>query len=254
MTTLTDHLRQPHFQPPHSSLTLASDEVHIWQVDLTHAEQHAALLNLLSNDEKARAKRFRFDQHRNRYIVARAALRKILALYLDYDPKQLQFHYAEHGKPLLIQKFHDQALQFNLSHSADLAVYAFTVQHPIGIDVEHIRTNLAIEKLAARFFSSNESKALQQLPETEKLLGFFYTWTRKEAFLKALGAGLSFPLNQFEISLDPQTHQAIQHIQDDSHPAASWFLQSFFAAPHYIAAIAMEKKIEKVQYWHLPLT
>jgi 4'-phosphopantetheinyl transferase len=170
-------------------------EVHLWTqaLDLTPQEVQR-FCELLSDDERMRAGRFPFDRHRDRFIVARGRLREILAGYLNTEPKHIVFRYGEKEKP------ETAGLKFNVSHSAGLAVYAITRDREIGVDVEEIRTAIAQEQIAERFFCSNEVCSIRTAPAEEQALAFFRCWTRKEAYIKALGVGLSIPLSSFDVS------------------------------------------------------
>jgi 4'-phosphopantetheinyl transferase len=189
---------------PPSNLTLPGGDVHIWSVSLEQpvARTHQ-LRQLLSNDKQDRAEHFHFERDRRRSIVVHGTLRTILGRYLDIESGRLQFHCGPHGKPYLMQELDHCVLQFNLAHSNEIAVYAFTCGRQVGIDVEYIRPIPDVEQIAVRFFSVGENAALCALPESLRLEAFFNCWTRKEAYIKAIGDGLSHPLNQFQVSLAP---------------------------------------------------
>lgn len=223
--------------PPH--LTLAEDEIHVWRACL---DQPTAclqqLLAKLSADERMRAERFYFEQDRKRFIVARGLLRTILSCYLGIEPSELEFCYGLRGKPALVNSG-GSTLRFNLSHSQGLALYAIAPTREIGIDLEHIRP-LPAAQIAERFFSAQENAILRTLPPDQQQQAFFSCWTRKEAFLKAIGDGLAFPLNQFDVSLSPDQPAQIHSIKGDSAAAANWFLQELKPAPGYVGALAVE--------------
>lgn len=197
------------WQSPPQSLTLPADEVHVWQANLRAGSQAAqamptkTLRALLSPDERTKADRFYFAKDRERFTVARGILRLILSDYLDQSPQSLQFHYSETGKPSLTRRSPDEQLCFNLSHSGQLALYAVAWNRPVGVDVEQMDADRDWAGVAARFFSPAEQLALNQLPPNLRLKGFFNAWTRKEAVLKATGQGLTIPLEQVEVSLNP---------------------------------------------------
>ncbi|HYN13257.1 MAG TPA: 4'-phosphopantetheinyl transferase superfamily protein [Burkholderiales bacterium] len=184
-----------------------------------------ALSTWLSDAERQRARRFRFDRDRRRFIVARARLRMLLAARCRTRPEAIEFVYRRNGKPALAPRFADTGWRFNLSHCDDAAVYAFSRGREIGIDVEAIRAVREADDIAARFFSRRENEAYLALAPRDKPLGFFNCWTRKEAFVKALGDGLSMPLDQFDVSLAP----------------AGWRLHSFSPLPGFIAAVASHR-------------
>ncbi len=172
------------------------DEVHIWRIDLAKPGNE----QLLSADERDRANRFRFAMHRNRYISGRATLRIILGRFAGTAPERLTFEYTQFGKPFLP----DSRIRFNLSHSEDLAVLAVTFDREIGVDVERIQQQKDLLDIAERFFAVPEREALRSLPVSDRAAGFYRCWTRKEAYIKARGDGLSLDLNSFVVSLLPQ--------------------------------------------------
>lgn len=202
------------------------------------ADVSAALWQLLSRDERQRAERFRYVEHRQRYIVARASLRRLLAERLRIAPWAVELVETSYGKPRLAPGHGSAGLEFNLSHSGVLAVYAFTSGRAVGVDVELIRQVPDADDLAERFFSSGEIAALRSLPLDRRSLAFLACWTRKEAFIKALGLGLSCPLDAFDVTIDPDAPARITRIEARIGRVAHWRLQAFTPLPSYIAAIA----------------
>lgn len=195
------------------------------------------LAQCLSDDEQLRARRFVFDRDRTRYIVARAHLRKFLALRLGVKPHAVEFDYGKHGKPALSRRFADSGLHFNVAHSADVAVYAFSQKGKIGVDVEVIREMKDADEIAARYFSQTENDAYRALDADQKALGFFSCWTRKEAFIKAIGDGLCYPLNCFDVSLTPGVPATILRVEDTRGDACGWSIESFSPVPGFIGAV-----------------
>ena len=190
-------------EAPAQHVILAADAVHVWRVDLRVAMECVQRLETtLSSAERGRAVRFRFPEHRERFTVSHGALRDILSRYLDIPASELVFEANAHGKPALALPEHAW-LQFNLTHSGDLALVAVTRDRPVGIDVEHKSPPDDPARLVAQFFSANENAAFSALPESQREAAFFAGWTRKEAYIKALGEGLSTPLDQFDVSLAP---------------------------------------------------
>ena len=165
------------------------------------AVQH--LWQLLAPDEQARAERFIFHKDRTHFVVARGLLRVLLGRYLQRHPQHLHFCYGPHGKPELAPDMGDDTLCFNVSHAHGLALYAVTRQRDLGVDVEHVRPGFAEEHIAERFFSPREVAVLRALPVALQSTAFFACWTRKEAFIKARGDGLSLPLDQFDVAFAP---------------------------------------------------
>ena len=220
------------------SLVLPQHEIHIWRASLSQNSAYLQqLVKTLSVDELDRANRFHFEADRKRFIIGRGILRSILSYYLDIEPHQLQFCYGSHGKPAL--KTCD-LLHFNLSHSQDLALYAFTYDRQIGIDLEYVRHIPGLEQIVAQFFSTRERTTFLALPSSQQPAAFFHGWTCKEAILKALGDGLALPLNQFDVSLLPDRPAQLFSINGDRAAAERWLLQSFIPAVNYVAAMAIE--------------
>lgn len=236
---------------PPQQLSVSRNEVHIWRVFLDRpAGSINQLAQTLSADEYARAERFYFERDKNRFIAARAALRAILGRYLNVAADKVQFCYGDRGKPALAQPLARSGLCFNLSHSQELAVCAVTRDREIGVDIEFIRPITEAEQIAKRYFSVRENASFQALPNSDKQAGFFYHWTRKEAYLKAEGEGLSANCDRFDASVATEEAK-MPEISDRS--ASRWLLQCFTPAPDYIATVAVEGKGWEVTYWQCPI-
>ncbi len=220
---------------------LGTRDVHVWRVSLDQPPATVERLRqILSLDEQARVDRFHFESDRQHFIVARGCLRTMLARYLQIAPNKIQFSYASHGKPeLAISNAQTQPLNFNLSHSGGFALYAFTRVGEIGVDLEHVRPELAGADIARRFFSSSEVARLTRLPANVRHEAFFNCWTRKEAFIKAKGKGLSLPLDQFDVTLAPSEPAALLRTRWDEHEASRWSLKAIDVGPGYVAAVAV---------------
>jgi 4'-phosphopantetheinyl transferase len=241
---------QPFWLPPPADLRLADDDVHLWRASLDQPEPGVRqLVGTLCDDERARAERYRFEQDRRRYIVAHGALRAILGRYLGLPPHQVQFSYGPHGKPYLSQGSSRSPLQFNLSDSHELALYAFTRGRRIGVDLEHVRPMPDADQIAARFFSPRENAAWQALPPDQRQGAFFRCWTRKEAYVKALGEGLAQPLDEFDVTLAPGEPARLLHVEGDPQAAARWTLTTLVPAPGYAAALAVEGIDWRLSLW-----
>jgi 4'-phosphopantetheinyl transferase len=197
------------------------------------------LLATLSADERERAGRYLFDKHRWRFIVGRAAQRLILAKYIAVSPADIEFTYSPLGKPALAECADAGNLKFNVSNSGDMAVIAITLGTELGVDVERIRDNIDYDGLAHRYFAAEERDKLRQLPEELRLAGFFDCWTRKEAFLKAIGKGLTYPLDRAIVSVGPSEPCRLLSLDGDTAAAAAWSLIPLVPAPGYVAAIAL---------------
>lgn len=230
--------------------TLADDEVHLWRVDLAAAASAEPQLSvLLSADEQARAARFHFQRDRQYYVVARSALRQVLAAYLTADPKELTFSYSAKSKPALSGTHADHGLAFNVSHSGDLALLAFTRHRQIGVDVERIRHDFDTAAIAARFFSAAEQEQLAALPIEQRHETFFRCWTRKEAYIKATGEGLSLPLSQFDVSIGAGSQNALLATRPDPEESKRWTLRDVAADAGYAAAVCVSGNDWKLIDW-----
>lgn len=190
---------------------------------------------ILSADERARGERFKFDAPRLRLVRCRRALRVILGEWLQVPPSSLNFEYGPHGKPDLLAQ--DRAPAFNVSHSHDWAVIAVTNHGDIGIDVERSDPRTSWRGLAQRFFAASEVEAIFALPDDQQLRAFYQIWTGKEAFIKAIGRGLSFPLGKFCVEAHPDRSRALLSIDDPDHDATVWQMAAVDPAPDYVATV-----------------
>lgn len=227
-----------------SNFFLSSQTIDLWRVLLTDlSSQEERFLALLSPDEVQRANRFRFPQHRTRFILARGILREILSLYTGTQPKEIVFEYGPRGKPYLKDNHFD--LQFNVSHSDDVAVYAITQHAEVGVDIQKVEEGHH-ESVAKRFFSEEENKQLQQLPEHERAQGFCQLWASKEALIKAVGEGLYVPLGDFSVAL----HEKSQWITlTHEQRTQKFYLENVTTFPGYKAAFAISQTIQERKYW-----
>jgi 4'-phosphopantetheinyl transferase len=226
-----------------------SRAVPLWIVRLEAGEDSfARSLAVLSPEETARAERFHFDRHRRAFILGRAGLRFLLASYLDLDAAAIHFEYGPQGKPVLAPMLKGAcSLRFNASHSGDLAAYAFTSGCEIGIDVERYRELPDLENIARRFFSPEEAAELLKLSLAERTPGFFNCWTRKEAYIKAMGGGLSIPLDSFRVTLVPGAAARMVSLDGSNDAARHWSLYDFTPAPDYAGAIAYPDDPRSIQ-------
>lgn len=223
-----------------TALRLAEDEVQVWQADLDAlAPSDEYCFRLLAPDERSRAQRFRFPIHRNRFAAARGLLRALLGSYLGITPGEVLFRYSDKDKPRLDDSFSQSRLQFNISHSENMALLGFVLGRDIGVDVERIRLNFDVQEIAQRFFSPVERDALAALPTAQKHQAFFNCWTRKEAFVKAVGEGLSLPLDQFDVSLVPGKPAELLATRPNAGEKARWFLTAVDAGPGCAAAVVV---------------
>lgn len=225
-----------------SKLTLDGHQVHIWQTHLDlPAQQVEEFVEILSTDEKARADRFYFPQHRQRFIVGRAKLRLLLSRYLDIEPNRVQFEYSARGKPLLAESFGNR-LKFNLSHSQEIALYGFTLDRYIGVDLEYLNSKTDVEDIAKRFFSAREYAQIIALSPQLRREAFFRGWTVKEAYLKATGDGLAGSLDTVEVCLNPAKVPSLLAIKGDSQIVAAWSIYHFAPMPNYLATVVVEDR------------
>jgi 4'-phosphopantetheinyl transferase len=219
-------------------IDLGADEVHVWRASLNQdAETIANLAALLSEDEGQRAVRYHRSVDRDRFIAGRGILRKIISAYLAISPGALRFTYNEHGKPTVLDDQNDRALNFNLSHSGELALYAVTRGRDVGIDIEYVREDFATLEIAEHFFSKDEVAALKSLPAGQRAAGFFNCWSRKEAFIKAKGLGVSYPLDRFTVSLAPGDTPSLLKVDDDEREATRWRMYDLRPGVGYAAAL-----------------
>jgi len=229
---------------------LPDDEVHVWRTTLDMAESDLAKLRrILSPGERARVDRFHFEADRRRSVIGRGYLRLLLGEILGSPANELKLEYDEFGKPSLTAG-QGLPLQFNVSHSGDVILIAITVGRAVGIDVERIRTDLDLDGIAARFFSANENKVLASLAGPARYQAFFACWTRKEAYLKARGIGLSLPLDQFDVSFLPNEEPRLLATRHDPAEAGQWRLQALEVSGGYAAALAIPSSIWKLKCWN----
>jgi 4'-phosphopantetheinyl transferase len=231
-------------------LLLSDDEIHVWRARLEQPPSKIGdLLKTLAADERERAEKFRFQRDREHFIIARGALRAILGRYLGQRPEQLRFSYSPYGKPALAGPVQTAGLHFNVSHAGGLALYAFTRAKEIGLDIERLRDDFDCGQIAQHYFSRSEVSAFGALPAEMRNLAFFNCWTRKEAYIKAIGEGLSHPLDQFDVSLAPGEPAALLSAGNDPQEAARWSLRELAPGHGYVAALAVKGKDWRLSCW-----
>ena len=235
---------------PPKTLVLPNNAVHVWRASL-HVSSSClrAFEDTLAADERARAKRFYFQKHREHFIAGRGLLRDILSRYLDKAPDQLRFCYNSYGKPALTEEIGVDGLCFNLSHSHGMGLYGLTRGREVGVDIEYFRPDVETEKLAERFFSPREAAVLRTLPEQLRQEGFFNCWTRKEAYIKAQGKGMSIPLSSFDVSLTPGEPAVLLCPQTHPEGTSRWSLRALNPAPGYAAALAVKGHDWELKCW-----
>lgn len=227
---------------------IPSGEVHLWSAPLTAApEELLALSNVLSTEETARANRFRFQEHRDAFVIARGMLRFLIAHYAGGDPQDVQFNYAPYGKPSIAGEL---SLSFNLSHSGSLALYAFARERELGVDIEQFRPMSDLEQVAKHFFSKGEVDDLFSLDEDGRSAAFFRCWTRKEAFVKAIGDGLSMPLDSFRVSLKADEPATLLDAPPEHR--GKWSLRDVTPSEGYAAALVFAGQIDRLAFTRIP--
>lgn len=257
------------------SPNLRDNQVHVWSASLDVSPAHlSALHRILSEEEREKEKRLRFQWDKDRYVVSEAVLRAILGRYLGAPPASLRFVRNPHGKPTLAPELGTD-LRFNMSHSQNLALYAITRGREVGVDVESVQTGpgetgpgaarisdevpsgarqtdgrridgrrIDAMQIAEQFFSSYEVACLRQLPQGLQQRAFFHTWTRKEAYLKARGEGLTVPLNEFEVSVNPDEPAALLRAQGHPQEAQRWLLRALEPAAGFVATVVVERCVD----------
>jgi 4'-phosphopantetheinyl transferase len=231
---------------PNNFPILSDGELHVWQAKVDPAgEEMSKLVRLLSPDERARAARFHFDRDRRRFVAGRGILRTILARYVGREPEALAFRYSPSGKPSLP----GTTLQFNLAHSDGLAAIAVARGGAVGIDLEHVRPVPDCDRIMNSHFSAAEVEAISALPPAAQLRAFFTCWTRKEAYLKATGDGITAALDRFRVSVVPGSAPRLLHVEGAPQEATRWAFHDLPLGPDYIGVVAFEKAIRAVKYF-----
>jgi 4'-phosphopantetheinyl transferase len=219
-----------------ANYVLHPDEVEIWQASNdVEAEFYDPLRKLLSPEEVHRAAAFRFERHRQQYVIGHGLLRTLLASYLHTDPCALRFHYTAKGKPELLFSDKELRVQFNMAHSGANILLGFTLDRKIGVDVEEIRSDIEIDDISQRFFSPTERRWLASCPLPQRYHAFFRCWTRKEALLKGTGEGLSVSLDSFDVFSDGNQDRCWLETADER----KWLVQDVELARNYAAAVAV---------------
>lgn len=226
---------------------LAPGEVHLWQIhQIAPDDEILRGRSVLSPEEVERADRFYFDKHRRQFIVAHAAMGTILSSYLNISPSDVAFSYGPKGKPAFSAELEKSGIRFNLSHSGDYALLGITRNHILGVDIEFINHEFGTEEIATSFFSPAEIETLQAVPQAQKAPVFFSCWTRKEAYIKAVGDGLSIPLDSFDVAFAPGAQPALLRVQVPEHQF--WKMYDLPAPEGYKAALVVEGENHKLKY------
>ena len=235
----------PDWQTPSQPTPLSDGDIHVWRASLDLAPDLLHTLETsLAPDEQARAARFKFDRDRQRFIAARGILREILGACLSRPPASLSFTYGPHGKPALNPNDGGRIIQFNLSHSHGMALYAFANAREVGVDIEAVRPMADWEDIARRFFAPQEVTDILACPKDLQQEAFFRCWTSKEAYLKARGSGMTISLKSFDVHLSEDGSHALR-----SEDSQRWTLCGFSPATGYTGAVVGEGTDWQLQRW-----
>jgi 4'-phosphopantetheinyl transferase len=234
------------WKAPPRDFELGPRDVHLWIAAIPDCLPHLTdYQTVLAPDERDRAARFHFERDRNRYAIARGVLRKLVGKYVGRV--DLPFACNRYGKPALEDK--TSPLRFNVAHSRDLALFGFTLEREIGVDVEWMRPDYATTDVAERFFSPDEAAIVAALPQPDRAQGFFNCWTRKEAYIKARGMGLSLALHSFAVTLRPGEPAALVRVDDDASAPQRWTMTDLPTSEGYAAAAAFEDRDCAIAHW-----
>ena len=242
--------RREGWEPCAEAPRLGADGIHLWRVRLDQtAEVYRACLDTLTPDERERAGRFHFERHRQQFVIARGALRSVLGRYLDRPPGQLRFAYSAFGKPEVEGEEGGGCLRFNLSHAEGVALIALTRGREVGVDVEVVREEFPGMEIAEGYFSAREVGTLRSLPEEAWAAAFFLYWTRKEAYIKALGEGLSHSLRQFSVSLGDGESSVLAEPEGVAPGASGWSVKGLSVGESHAAAVAFRGPVTNFRFW-----
>jgi 4'-phosphopantetheinyl transferase len=229
------------------NIKLLENDIHVWQIDLeTQLQYLETYWSHLSNLEQSRASKFRFEIHKNNYIIRTGILRILLSNYMRCQPDEMEFEIEEFGKP----KLTNSDLEFNLSHSKNKAIIAIAIDVQLGIDIEYIDEKIKAKEIAGNFFSNEEIKQLCALEDVKLADGFFNIWTKKEAFIKAIGTGLTYPLDAFDVSLDNSEQKALTRLDNSFTEAQKWNLFSIKTFNNFKGALAYIGNAKEIQYFN----
>ena len=241
-------MNSPTWRMPEAFPALAADAVHVWRIPLAVSDsEQGRRAAVLSSDERARAARLHFERDRRRWIATRGAVRALLASYTGVPALSLRFQLGPHGKPSL-EAPGGTGLEFNVSHSGELALCAVSFGRAVGVDVEAIRPEFATASIASRFFAPAERAAFEALPRNEQTEAFFACWSRKEAYMKARGTGIALGLDRFEVSLTPGRPAALLATHDEPDAVERWQLAALAPGVGYAGALVTDGPAQ-VECW-----
>lgn len=227
--------------------------VDVWLTSTELGEEEVrACRTWLTPGEVARAEKFKVESKFREYIITRGLLRRVLSGMTGLDIAGVEFDYGEHGKPSLVNKVNGEGIAFNVSHSHGVALVALTLGSRLGVDLEKIRSKVEWRALAEEYFSAAECRALNDCPRDERLKAFFTCWTRKEAFVKALGAGISYGLKEFDVSIDPGEDRALLAVRAEDEDAARWLIKNIpLPGGEHVAALAVDRPACRFRFWRV---
>ena len=229
------------------------DHVDIWLASTALGEEQIrSYRESLSQAELARAEKFRSDSRYREYVVTRGLLRQALAGMTRMDIAGVEFPDGEHGKPCLENILDGKTIAFNVSHSHRLALVALTLEGRLGVDLEKIRPEVEWRSLAQHYFSDAEVQVLDRYAEDTGLRAFYTCWTRKEAFVKALGAGISYGLKEFDVSIDPHEDCATLTLRNQEEDTTRWLIKNIPVPASHVAALALDRPDCKFRFWRAP--
>jgi 4'-phosphopantetheinyl transferase len=241
------------WRQPGNNYALPPNEVHVWRATLHQPQEAIAVgMRILSVDERARAEKFHFEADKRRHIIGRGMARTLIGHCLHRPPDGLKFAYNGFGKPSLAPDT-GPSIEFNISHSGELVLVALAYGRTLGVDVESMQREMATGEIATRFFSPNECRVLSSLPADAQCAAFFACWTRKEAYLKARGDGLSLPLDQFDVAFLPGEKPRLLETRHDPAEAGRWTMCALEPGHGCAAALAVEGSQWKLACWDWPL-
>lgn len=250
MTTRLEDAVQLGWSRPDGFPALAAKDVHVWSTDLDEATSASQRLErLLTEDERRRAATLYFEKHRRRFIAARAMLRELLGRYLQVDPSELRFVLDAYGKPRLAYPTGLGAVHFNVAHSDGLALYAMACDRAVGVDVERVRADFSFGDIAAQFFSPDENAVLRAMAPRWRSERFYAYWTCKEAYLKAIGTGLSLPLESVHVEMGPEGGPAGLRIEGQPAEGSQWSIVQLTPSHGYTGALAVRGEGMRLACW-----
>jgi len=230
------------------TLSLSEDHIDVWLCDLKQLSGEINnFYSILSEDERERADKFKVEDKRQQYIITRGVLRQRLGLVTNIKPEDFMFKILEHGKPVLANNYQCADITFNVSHSYDLALIAISQKHHLGIDIEKINHESKHDQLVTRFFSKAEQTEFQTIAEANKARAFCACWTRKEAFIKAIGDGVSYGLDSFEVTVDPDKQTPEINLHNPS--GDTWSAINLPINNEYMACLVSDGGDVNVRYW-----